>query len=123
MGRRIQSLVEFSGVPKGTTGLVISADSAGLVKHWDGAGKEIYDVAIQWDTQTAQMALAALDRRLEKTDENENTIERNAQRDQLLEEQDVLLFIQSQKPLVDWFTKEEYERYLIELPGENTQKC
>ncbi len=116
VGRQVQTLVEFSGVPEGATGLVISADSAGLVKQPDRAVKRIYDVAIQWDAQTA---LANLAKRMEKSDENENTVECNQQRDQLLEEQDELLFLQSHQPLVDWFRKDEYERYLVELPGEN----
>ena len=32
VGKKISTLVEFSGVPKGTTGRVISAGSAGRVK-------------------------------------------------------------------------------------------
>ncbi len=40
VGKQIQTWVEFSAVPRGTTGLVISADKA-------GKEAEAYDVAIQ----------------------------------------------------------------------------
>lgn len=39
VGRRIRTLVEFSGVPRGTTGQVIQADPS-------GPG---YTLAIQWE--------------------------------------------------------------------------
>ncbi|MCZ7625095.1 MAG: hypothetical protein M5R38_04025 [Candidatus Methylomirabilis sp.] len=64
VGRRIKSLVEFSGVPKGTHGEVTRADQSG----------KGYTVAIQWE----------LPERIGK-------------------------------PLVDWFTRDEYERYLEEV--------
>jgi hypothetical protein len=64
VGRRIKTLVGFSGVPRGTLGEVIRADKSG----------EGYTLAIQWELR-----------------------ERHG------------------KPLVDWFTKSEYERYLEEL--------
>ena len=32
VGKKVRTLVKFSGVPKGTTGRVVSADSAGRVK-------------------------------------------------------------------------------------------
>jgi hypothetical protein len=114
VGKRIQTRVDFSGVPKGSTGTVISIDPAGTARVRDTAQK-IYDVAIQWDGKTIQKALAELTNRLEQVDENENTIERYAQREQLLDEADWLLFIDIDKPLVDWFTKDEYEQYLEEL--------
>jgi hypothetical protein len=64
VGRRIQTQVDFSGVPQGTTGQVIQADRS------EGG----YTLAIQWELP---------DRR--------------------------------QKPLVDWFTRNEYERFLVEV--------
>lgn len=64
VGRRIKTMVEFSGVPRGTFGEVTRADRSG----------EEYTVAIQWE----------LSERLGK-------------------------------PLVDWFTKDEYERFLVEV--------
>lgn len=64
VGQRIKTLVEFSGVPRGTLGEVTRADKSG----------EGYTLAIQWELP-----------------------ERRG------------------KPLVDWFTRNEYERYLEEL--------
>jgi len=64
VGRRLRSLVAFSGVPQGTTGTVVSADPAG-----DGG----YDLAIRWDLPGRT------------------------------------------RPLVDWFSRDEYERYLEEI--------
>ncbi|MDD5559010.1 hypothetical protein [Candidatus Methylomirabilis sp.] len=64
VGRRIKTLVEFSGVPKDTLGEVTRADKSG----------EGYTLAIQWELPE-----------------------------------------HCEKPLVDWFTRGEYERYLEEL--------
>ena len=64
IGRRIHTLVEFSGVPRDTAGQVIRADPS------DGG----YTLAIQWELA-----------------------ERRA------------------KPLVDWFTQDEYEQFLVEV--------
>ncbi len=64
VGRRIRTLVEFSGIPQGTTGQVIQAEPS-------GAG---YTLAIQWELP-----------------------ERRA------------------RPLVDWFSRSEYERFLVEI--------
>ncbi len=49
VGRQIQTRVEFSAVPRGTTGQVISADEAGWAKPPFGEQEEAYDVAIQWE--------------------------------------------------------------------------
>lgn len=65
IGRGVRTLVEFSGVPTGTTGKVIRADPTGDV---DG-----YNVGIEWDMP------------------------------------------QRHKPLVDWFSRDEYDRFLEEL--------
>ena len=72
VGKRIQSLVEFAGVPRGTTGRVIKSDA---VNHslLRGTDSEFYDLAIEWDLHDRC------------------------------------------KPLVDWFTKDEYERFLVEV--------
>jgi hypothetical protein len=40
IGKTFESLVEFSGVPKGTRGKVVAADKQGL-GHWD--------VVIEWE--------------------------------------------------------------------------
>ena len=77
-GNRIRSMVEFSGVPKDTTGTITGADktgryAAGAFMRPGKAGPEGYTVAIQWDLP-----------------------ERG-------------------KPLVDWFSKTEFERYLQTL--------
>ncbi len=117
IGKRVQTRFEFSGVPKDSTGLVISADPAGAARVGETA-QTVYDVAIQWDRQALQTALADITRRIEQADENENPIERFYKQDQLLEEQDLLLGSQPGKPLVDWFTKAEYERFLDELAEE-----
>jgi len=72
VGKRIRTRVEFSGVPRGTTGVVIRADSAGKSKTFGKEATEVFDLAIQWD----------------------------------LERQDAL---------VDWFTREEYQKFFEEL--------
>lgn len=64
VGRRIRTLVEFSGVPRGTTGQVIQADPS-------GSG---YTLAIQWELPEYRA-----------------------------------------RPLVDWFSRSEYERFLREI--------
>ena len=96
VGQRIQTRVEFSGVPQGTTGRVISADEAGWAKPPFGRGEVVYDVAIQWDLMQPE-PFADL------------VIPAGAE---------PYLHIQTGKPLVDWFTRDEYERYLDELPLE-----
>jgi hypothetical protein len=77
-GTRIRTMVEFSGVPQGTTGTVMGAaetgrDTAAVFMQPGKAGSEGYTVAIQWD-------LPGRD-----------------------------------KPLVDWFSKADFERYLQTL--------
>ncbi len=114
VGRRVQTRVSFLFVPKGSQGIVTSAAPAAIARVGESA-EAVYDVAVQWDNQTTQMALEAIAHRIEKADENENTIERFFSRDQLLEAQDFLFDTQSGKSLVDWFTKDEYTRYLSEL--------
>ena len=99
VGRRIQTRVDFSGVPRGTTGQVISADEAGWAKPPFGKEEEVYDVAIQWDLPRpepfADLVIPA--------------------------GTEPYIHIQTGKPLVDWFTKDEYERYLDEVAPESAQ--
>src|SRR5437016_694629 len=109
VGKRVQTRVEFAGIPKDGMGTVISADPAGPARG-EETSQTVYDVAIQWDDQAVQTALADIACRVGQADENENPIERFFKQDQLLEEQDLLLGGQLGKPLVDWFTKDEYER-------------
>jgi hypothetical protein len=65
MGKRVETLVDFSGVPQGITGVVVRDDEAG----WG------FDVGIQWEREERQ----------------------------------------GRKPLVDWFSTDEYEEFLIEV--------
>ncbi|MCI0558954.1 MAG: hypothetical protein MN733_10695 [Nitrososphaera sp.] len=89
VGKRIKSLVEFSGVPKGTTGEVIQADPSSAER----GPTQTFTVAIQWDLPRSK-PIADL------------VIPADAE---------PYIFIRTDKPLVDWFTKDEYERYLEEL--------
>ncbi|SRR5712692_196091 len=91
VGKKIRTLVEFSGVPKGTTGRVLQADPAGRVKPAFGDAVEVYDLAIQWDLPTEPPTITS---------------------GELAGE--LVTVIRSGKPLVDWFTRSEYERYLVE---------
>ncbi len=96
VGQQVRSLVEFTGVPQSTTGLVVSADQAGWTKPASGEKTEVYDVAIQWNLpQPAAFADRVI------TGEGEEYVH-----------------IQTGKPLVDWFTKDEYEQFLEEVPAE-----
>ncbi|MBI1805084.1 MAG: hypothetical protein HY033_10280 [Ignavibacteriae bacterium] len=72
VGKKIQSLVEFAGVPRGTTGRVMKADAVNhsLLK---GTDSKLYDLAIEWDIHDHCTSL------------------------------------------VDWFTKVEYEQFLVEV--------
>ena len=88
VGKRIRTLVRFSGVPEGTTGIVIRADSAGRVKIGDRVAEE-FDLAIQWDLPGSVEAPLA------------GAVPLGAS-------------VRAGKPLVDWFTKDEYERYLTD---------
>ena len=94
VGRR-KTLVEFSGVPKDTTGQVVSADAAGKVKPPFGKAREVFDLAIQWNLPRAQ-PLAELVIPGDMPTEPH-------------------IFVRTGKPLVDWFSKSEYEQYLQEL--------
>jgi hypothetical protein len=91
VGKKIRTLVEFSGVPKGTTGQVLRADPAGRVKPAFEEAVEVYDLAIQWDLPTEPPSVASGELAGEP-----------------------VTVIRSGKPLVDWFTKEKYERFLVE---------
>ena len=96
VGGRIQTRVDFSGVPRGTTGRVVSADEAGWAKPAFGKEEEVYDVAIQWELPRPEPSADLV----------------------IPVDAEPYLYIQTGKPLVDWFTKDEYERYLDELPAD-----
>lgn len=95
VGQKVKTLVKFSGVPKDTIGQVISADPAGQTKPPFGEAREVFDVAIEWDLPRAQ-PLAELVIPGDMPTEP-------------------YIYIRTGKPLVDWFTKSEYEQYLQEL--------
>ncbi|HKC64209.1 MAG TPA: hypothetical protein VKB86_11250 [Pyrinomonadaceae bacterium] len=82
VGKRIHEEPEFSGVPLGTTVMVISADKA----------RTGYNVAIQWDLPTPQ-----------------SSVEHGSAAGE------PFLLVRGGKPLVDWFSRDEYERYLQEV--------
>ena len=91
VGRTIRTMVAWSWVPEGATGKVISVDSMGKMKPASRDAYEVYDVVVQWDVPTDPPAII----------EGEIGGE-------------PVTFIRTGKPLVDWFTKEEYEKYLVE---------
>jgi hypothetical protein len=91
VGKKIRTLVEFSGVPKGTTGQVVRVDPMGKTKPAFGEASEVYDVVIQWNL-TAEPAEVT---RGESGGEP-------------------FILIQRGNPLEDWFAREEYERFLVE---------
>lgn len=95
VGKRIRSLVDFSGVPNGTTGLVIRADASGKAKPPFEEAVEVFTMAIQWDLPIRPPFVAA------------DTIEGEP-----------FVFLDTGKPLTDWFSKDEYERYLEEQEDE-----
>lgn len=92
VGRKVQTSVAWSGVPKGTTGQVVRADSAGRVKLPFGESVEVYDVAIQWDLPAEPPTVMSSSSAGER-----------------------FTYIRTGKPLMDSFTKSEYEKYLVEL--------
>ena len=96
VGRRIRTLAAWSGVPVNTTGRVIRADPAGQAKLPFEEAKEVFDVAIQWDLPQEKPVA-------------ELVIPAGA---------DPYIFISTGKPIIDWFSKDEYERYLEELENQ-----
>lgn len=66
VGHKIRTLIEFSGVPKGTTGVVLEPND------------RLVSLPIQWDLPERSYGVYP-------------------------------------KPLVDWFTKDEYEKFLEEI--------
>lgn len=82
LGQRIRSLVEFSGVPKGTTGRVAEIN---LLE------KQGWEVVIEWDLPRPQPVIAEVEIAGEPA-----------------------TWIRTGRPLRHWFTKDEYEKYLIE---------
>ncbi len=97
VGRRIRSLVDFSGVPKGTTGRVIRADPTGQSKPPFGEAVEVFNVAIQWGLPRRQPCIATG-----------------------IADGESFVFLDTGKPLVDWFSKDEYERYLM-MEGDESE--
>ncbi len=83
VGRVIETLVEFSGVPQGTTGTVIRADK-GDDDEWS--------LGIQWIQPNKKPSIT------------------HGQMDDK-----PFVAIEIGKPLIDWFTKSEYDQYLKEL--------
>lgn len=90
IGRRIITLVDFSGVPKETTGQVTQADSLGIE---EGGSDRTFTVAIQWNLPRSKPQAELV----------------------IPDKDEPYAFVQTGKPLVDWFTKDEYEQYLEEL--------
>ena len=84
IGKVIETLVEFSSVPKGTGGTVVRADH--------GMAKARWTVGIQWLLAPPKPSISLA---------------------QIGNEQ--LIAVDTGKPLIDWFTKAEYEKYLKEL--------
>ena len=82
LDKTIRSLVEFAGVPKGTTGRVVAIDYL----------RDGWDVVIEWNlpkpARSAMMSEIA---------------------------GAPVLIVNTGKPLRDWFTREEYEKYLEEI--------
>jgi hypothetical protein len=97
VGKKIRTLVEFSGVPKGTTGRVVRVDSMGKTKSAFGKASEVYDVVIQWDLTPEPTEVT----RGETGGEP-------------------FILIRRGGPREDWFTRDEYERFLLE-EGEPTE--
>jgi hypothetical protein len=95
VGRKVKTLVEWSGVPKNTSGRVIRADPAGKIKSPFGEAQEVFDVAIEWDLPRRQPWA-------------EMVIPGEAPTEPYIH-------IRTGNPLVDWFTKAEYEQYLEEI--------
>ena len=96
LNRRIRTRVEFSAVPAGTRGHVVSADRASGEENDAGEIVPAYNIAVQWH-MTRPVAAAEL---------------------VFPTAAEPYLELRSGKPLVDWFSKDEYERYLYELSGE-----
>lgn len=91
IGKRVRTLVEFSGVPKGTAGRVVRIDGMGKTQPAFSEPQEVYDVVIQWNLPAEPM---------------EVTSGRS--------EGEPFILIQRGGPLEDWFAREEYERFLLE---------
>ena len=82
-------------MPKGTSGQVISAHPAGMVKSPSGKAQAVFDLAIEWDLRRLQS-------------QAEGVIPGDLSTEPYI-------YIRTGTPLVDWFTKSEYEQYLQEL--------
>lgn len=96
VGRQVKTLVDFSGVPRDTTGQVVRADSAGRTKPMFGEAFETYDVGVQWNLPREPIQIERSDSAGE-----------------------VFMAITGGRPLVDWFSKDEYEQYLEELESDD----
>jgi len=92
VGKRVKTLVDFSGVPKETPGQVTRADDSGIEEG--GPGRR-FTVAIQWDLpwEPQRVGMSQI-------------------------EGESFLVVTRGKRLVDWFSKDEYEQYLEELKTE-----
>ena len=77
--------------------IVTGTDPAGWAKPPFGESNEVYDVVIQWD--------------LPKLELSANLV--------IPADGEAYIHIRTGRPLVDWFTKDEYERYLDELSDED----
>lgn len=99
VGRWVKTRVAWAGVPEGTTGQVVAADNMGRVLSHSRESIEIYDAVIEWDlpVEPARASVGEI-------------------------AGEVFILLQPGGPLRDWFTKQEYERYLEEIvPGEGQE--
>lgn len=90
VGQKIKTLVAWSGVPVGTTGAVVKA-----AQRSDWKRLKTHAVMIQWDLSVAPRVVKTLESGGEP-----------------------LTLIMGGKPLMDAFSKREYDTYLIEVVEE-----
>jgi hypothetical protein len=94
--QRVRTLVEFSGVPETTAGQVTRADDSEIE---EGGPGRTYIVGVQWELPVAprQLGIGEIDG-------------------------EPFIWSSGGKPLVDWFNKNEYEEFLIEIDDETNEQ-
>lgn len=93
--QRVRTLVEFSGVPETTAGQVTRADDSEIEEG--GPGRS-YIVGVQWElpVEPGQTGSGEIDG-------------------------EPFIVLTGGKPLVDWFSRDEYDEFLVEIDDEDSE--
>lgn len=125
VGRRVRTRIKLAGVPEATTGTVCSADLVEQIELPSGETMGLFSVSVWWDMPRRQPIITVADgdeECLESLLEYRLVVSVDILAENETRIHDVpLTSVDIAEPMIDWFTKDEYKRCLVELRDEATK--